>query len=141
MISGNAVIPIKHFRESNCASPRTQQLRSTAGDCFILKEQTRRLASRCGRLDSVRWFQWGEWESRRSKCARWRRRGREDRSECAHRQRQTGASATQHLHHTDPHLSRQSSPRPPPLSPLKRPAASAERHLPPLTFPLERGYS
>lgn len=111
-----------------------------------MKVRAGRLASRCGQRDSVRWFQWGEWESRRRKCARRRRRGREDSSECAHRQRQTGAAATQHLHHTDPHLlSRRTSPRspqspPPPttttttLSPLKCPAASAERPPPSTHF-------
>lgn len=82
-----------------------------------------RLASLCGQHDSVRWLQWGEWESRRSKCARRRRRGREDSSECAHRQRQTGAAATQHLHHTDPH------PQPPKLSEIPPQPAEASGSL------------
>lgn len=108
MICGNAAIPIKHFRKSNFAPAHTNL-------GFIVKVRIGRLASRCGQHNFVRWLQWGEWKSRRRECARRRRRGREDSSECAHRQRQTGASATQHLHHTDPHLlSRQTSPRSPP---------------------------
>lgn len=104
--------PDKTFQSAQL-HPRTHQLRPTVVAGLILKVRIGRLASRCGQHDSVRWLQWGEWESRRSKCAP-RRRGREDSSECAHRQRQTGASATQHLHHTDPHLlSRQTSPIPP----------------------------
>lgn len=106
--------PDKTFQKDHLR-PRTHQLRPTLVGGFIVKDRIGRLASCCGQHDSVRWLRWGEWESRRRECVRWRRRGREDSSECAHRQRQTGASATQHLHHTDPHLlSRQTSPRSPP---------------------------
>lgn len=94
------------------------------------------LDSRCGQHDSVRWLHGGEWESREANV---RGGGEEGGRTAASAHTGSGRQARQRhsIFITLIHIS--SAARP--LPPLNRPAASVEHHLPPLTFPLELGYS